>query len=133
MSVDNGHPPHPPGLIHLFRKIGMTGFAALQNRAELAAVELREENLRVIELFIWGLATCFLGLMFLIVVTGTIIYLFPEGNPRICAALVFCLLYLAGAVLALLNLKALAKSASTPFADSIEEIKKDSEWLESLK
>ena len=35
--------------------------------------------------------------------------------------------------LALLNLKALAKSASTPFAGSIEEIKKDAEWLESLK
>ena len=132
MSVDNGNPPNPPGLIHLFRKIGMTGFSALQNRAELVAVELREENLRVVELFIWGLATCFLGLMFLIVATGTIIYLFPEG-ARIYAALGFCVVYLAGAVLTLLNLKALAKSASTPFAESIEEIKKDAEWLESLK
>ena len=132
MSADNGNPPNPPGLIHLFRKIGMTGFAALQNRAELVAVELREENLRVVELFIWGLATCFLGMLFLLVVTGTIIFLFPEG-ARIYAALGFCVLYLAGAVLALLNLKALAKSASTPFSNTIDELKKDSEWLESLK
>jgi uncharacterized membrane protein YqjE len=132
MNGDNGNPPNPPGLFSLFRKIGITAFSAVQNRAELLAVELREENLRVVELFIWGLAACFLGLMFLIVVTGTVIFLFPEGS-RIYAALGFCVLYLVGAVLALLNLKALAKSASTPFADSIEEIKKDAEWLESLK
>jgi uncharacterized membrane protein YqjE len=71
-------------------------------------------------------------MMFLVVATGTVIFLFPEG-ARIYAAMGFCVLYLAGAVLTLLNLKALAKGASTPFADSIAEIKKDAEWLESLK
>lgn len=132
MSADNGNPPNPPGLFSLFRKIGITAFSSLQNRAELLAVELREENLRVVELFIWGLATCFLSMMFLVVATGTVIFLFPAGS-RIYAALGFCLVYLVGAVLALLNLKALAKGAATPFSDSIEEIKKDAEWLESLK
>jgi uncharacterized membrane protein YqjE len=132
MSVDNGNPPNPPGLFSLFRRMGITAVSALQNRAELLAVELREENLRLVELFIWGLTACFLGLMFLIVVTFTVIYLFSP-NYRVFAALGFCVLYLAGAVFALLNLKALAKSASTPFADSIGEIKKDAEWLESLK
>jgi uncharacterized membrane protein YqjE len=132
MSADNGNPPNPPGLAHLFRRMGITFFSSLQNRAELLALELREENLRVVELFIWGLATCFLGLMFLVVLTFTVIYLFsPEY--RIYPALVFCVLYLVGAVLALLNLKSHAKSKSTPFSDSIGEIKKDAEWLESLK
>lgn len=132
MSADNGNPPNPPGLVSLLRRMGITVFSSLQNRAELLAVELREENLRVVELFIWGLAACFLGLMFLIVATFTVIYLFAPEH-RIYAELGFCVLYLAGAVFALLNLKALAKSASTPFSDSIAEIKKDAEWLESLK
>jgi uncharacterized membrane protein YqjE len=132
MTADNGDPPNPPGLFSLFRKLGVTAFSSLQNRAELLAVELREENLRVVELFIWGLAMCFLGLMFLIVATATVIFLFPH-DLRIYAALGFCVLYLAGAVVALWNLKALAGTAGTPFADSIEEIKKDAEWLESLK
>src|SRR5882724_9095241 len=104
MTGNDGNPP--PGLFSLFRKIGITTFSALQNRAELLALELREENLRVVELFIWGLATCFLGMMFLVVLTGTVIYLFPEGS-RIYAALGFCVLYLAGAAFALLNLKSL--------------------------
>lgn len=106
--------------------------SALQNRAELLAVELREENLRVVELFIWGLAACFLGMMFLIVGTFAVIWVFPE-DKRIYAALGFCVIYLVAAVLAVLNLRALAKSASTPFSDSVDEIKKDVEWLESLK
>jgi uncharacterized membrane protein YqjE len=128
----NGNDGNPPSLFSLFRRIGITGFSTLQNRAELLAVELREENLRVVEFFIWGLATCFLAMMFLVVLTGTVIFLFPEGL-RIYAALGFCLIYLGCAVFALLNLKALAKSATTPFAESIEEVKKDREWLESLK
>jgi len=129
---ENGNPTNPPGLFSLIRKIGISAFSAMQNRVELLAVELREENLRVVEMFIWGLAACFLSLMFLVVVTGTVIYLFRE-DLRIYAALGFCVLYLTGAVLAMLNLKALARSGSTPFSGSIEEIKKDSEWLESLK
>jgi uncharacterized membrane protein YqjE len=132
MSADNGNPPNPPGLVSLIRKIGITAFSSLENRAELLAIELREENIRVVELFIWGLAACFLAMMFLIVGTFTVIYLFPQ-EYRVYPAIGFCLLYLVGAVLALLNLKALAKNASTPFSDSIGEIKKDAEWLESLK
>jgi uncharacterized membrane protein YqjE len=132
MSAENGNPPTPPGLVQLVRKIGITFFSSVQNRAELLAIELREENLRVVELFIWGLATCFLALMFLIVGTFTVIILFPQ-EYRVYVGLVFCVLYLAGAVFCLLNLKSLAKNAATPFADSIEEIKKDNEWLESLK
>jgi uncharacterized membrane protein YqjE len=132
MSTDNGNPPTPPGLVQLVRRMGITVFSSLQNRAELLAVELREENLRVVELFIWGLAACFLGLMFLVVATFTVIMLFAPEN-RIYVGLVFCVLYLAGGIVALLNLKLLAKSASTPFSDSIDEIKKDAEWLESLK
>jgi uncharacterized membrane protein YqjE len=132
MSADNGNPPTPPGLASLLRKVGITAFGALQNRAELLAVELREENLRLVELFIWGIVTCFLGLMFLAVATFAVIIMFaPEY--RIYAALGFCLVYLAGAVLALMNLKTLAGERSTPFEDSVGEIKKDAEWLESLK
>ncbi len=132
MSEGNGNPPTPPRLASLVRKAGITFFSSLQNRAELASVELREENLRVVELFIWGIVTCFLGLLFLIFGTFAVIMMFAPEH-RVFAALVFSGIYLVAAVLALLNLKAQAKRTDTPFAGSIEEIKKDAEWLESLK
>ncbi|MDB6017636.1 MAG: hypothetical protein JWR19_2125 [Pedosphaera sp.] len=123
---------HPPELSTLIRKFALTGLSALQNRGELIQVELQEEKNRIIEMIIWGATVCFLALMFLVVFTATLILLFPE-HLRVYAAGGFSLLYLVGAVLALLNLKALVKSASLPFADTVAEVKKDREWLESLK
>lgn len=110
----------------------MTGASALQNRGELFLVELQEEKNRVIELFIWAAAICFFGVMFIVVLTATIIFLVPE-DQRVYAAGGFAVFYLVCSILALLNLKALVKSASLPFADTISEVKKDREWLESLK
>ncbi len=121
-----------PGLISLVRKATLTALASLQNRGELFVVELQEEKNLAIELLIWALAACFLAMMFAVVLTVTLIWLFPE-DLRIYAAGGFCILYLVGAVLALLNLKALMKHSTPPFPDSIAEVKKDREWLESLK
>lgn len=123
---------NPPNLISLIRKAALTGLAALQNRGELFFAELQEEKNRAIESLIWAVAACFLGMMFILVLTATIIWLFPE-DLRIYAAGGFCLIYLAGTVLTLLNLKALIKNSLPPFSDSIAEARKDREWLESLK
>jgi uncharacterized membrane protein YqjE len=123
---------NPPSIVALVRKLALTGLSALQNRGELFLVELQEEKNKIIELFIWVAAVCFLAFMFLVVLTATIILLFPP-DLRVYAAAGFCVLYLAGAVLSLLNLKALIKSATLPFQETISEVKKDRQWLESLK
>jgi uncharacterized membrane protein YqjE len=129
--MTNGEPNSPrlPGLV---TRLARTGLAALQNRGELFLVELQEERIRLIELFLWAGVTVCLGLGFLIVFTATIILLFNE-NLRIYAAGGFSLLYLLATIFALLNLRALAKSSATPFPDTVAEIQKDREWLESLK
>jgi uncharacterized membrane protein YqjE len=122
----------PPGILNLLRKVALTGWGALHNRSELFLVELQEEKNRVIELFIWAAAVCFLGIMFVGVLTATIILVFPD-ELRVYAAGGFALLYLIGAFLSLLNLKALVKHAALPFADTIAEVNRDREWLDSLK
>ena len=127
-DTDTGHPA--PGVSELIRKLIATGVAAVRNRGELFLVELQEEMTRVMELFIWICALCFLCMMFLVVLTGTVIFLFPE-DKRIYAAWGFCGLYLLGAILVWLNLRALLRSEPAPFSDTLAEAKKDSEWLES--
>jgi uncharacterized membrane protein YqjE len=122
----------PPGLAALTRKVVLTGLAAAHNRGELLQVEIQEEINRVVELFIWTGAVCLLGTLFLLVLTATVVLFFSEER-RIYAAGAFCVLYLVGAVLAFLNLKALMKSAALPLADTMAELKKDREWLESSK
>lgn len=129
MSEFNGN---APGLITLARKMGLTALAALHNRGHLFLVELQEEKHRAIELLIWAMTAFFMAIMFVAVLTATIIWLVPS-EYRIYAAGGFCILYLAGAVFALLNLKGLTKACPPPFSDSIAEVRKDREWLESLR
>jgi uncharacterized membrane protein YqjE len=121
---------HFPGFIAQFRKIGRTALGALQNRGELLAVELREENSRITEILVWAIATAILAMAGVLLLTVTIILLFP-ADLRIYAFGGFTALYLIGAVVALFNVKALLKHE--PFAESISQVRKDSLWLDSLK
>jgi uncharacterized membrane protein YqjE len=119
-----------PTLGKLARRTGATILGALENRAELFAVEFEEENDRLLKLVLFGVAGLFLGMMTLLLVTGTIIFLFPE-NDRVYAALGFAVLYLAGTIGSVLMIKALLKRV--PFSESLDQIKKDAELLDAFK
>jgi uncharacterized membrane protein YqjE len=127
MADSNGH---FPGIIAQLRKIGRTGLGALQNRGELLAVEWREENARVSEILVWAFGMAILAMGGLLLLTVTIVLLFPS-DLRIYAFGGFTVLYLAGALMAWLNIRALLKHE--PFAESLSQVRKDSVWLESLK
>jgi uncharacterized membrane protein YqjE len=121
---------HFPGFIAQIRKIGRTALGALQNRGELFAVEWQEAKIRTTEVLFWTFATAILAMAGMLLLTATIILLFP-ADLRIYAFGGFTLLYLIGAVAAFFNVKALLKHE--PFAESISQVKKDSVWLESLR
>jgi uncharacterized membrane protein YqjE len=56
-----------------------------------------------------------------------------DGERRLYAAGGFCVLYLAGAVGAFLKVKSRLRETSLPFSDTIEEMRKDREWLQNAK
>ena len=119
-----------PGLGRLVQRLTSTTVGALQNRVELLAVELEEEKGRLLEMILAGVGLLFLVMMFLVTLTATIVLLFPE-DYRIYALGGFALLYLAGSGFAFFVLKGVLKQA--PFAETIRQVKKDAEWIESLK
>jgi uncharacterized membrane protein YqjE len=127
MAVTNDH---FPGFIAQLRKIGRTALAALHNRGELFAVEWQEQKARTTEILFWAVATAILAISGLLLLTATIILLFP-AELRIYAFAGFAVLYLIGAFAALRNVKALLKLE--PFAESVSQLRKDSVWLDSLK
>ena len=120
---------HAPGVVPLLRKLAGTGLGALRNRGELLLVELQEEKERLIAAFVWSAALLFCVFMGLLLLTATIIFLFPEAY-RLWAAAGFAVLYLGGAAASVFIIKALLKHV--PFAESIEQVRKDGEWLETL-
>ena len=119
-----------PTLGRLARRTVGTLIGAFENRAELFAVEFEEENDRLLKMVFFGVSGLFLAMMTVVLVTGIIIFLVPEAY-RVYAAVAFAVLYLAGAVAAGLTVKKLIKQA--PFAESLKQIKKDAELLDTFK
>src|SRR5437867_433534 len=118
---------HTSGLGTLARRLGRTALGALQNRGELLAVEWRQEQARLTKLLALCLGLMFLGMLGVLLLTGIIIFLFPEGL-RLYVAAGFAVLYLAGAGVALFGLKSLLKQE--PFSETLAQLEKDRELLD---
>ena len=127
MSLNNSH---EPSLGCLLRKTLKTGLGALHNRGELFVVELQEESWRLLNLIIRCVSTLFLGMMAVLLLTGTLIFVTPQ-EYRLYAALGFSALYLGGAVWAFFSFKALLKEV--PFNETTAQFKKDRDLPETFQ
>src|SRR5437764_6979327 len=107
--------PASSGLGSTLRKLLDTGLAAVQNRAELLAVEFREEKDSAIALGLWVVLALFFALMTLLVLTATIVLIFPD-DLRVYATAGLTLLYLIGALWAFSGVKKRLKDRNIPFA-----------------
>jgi len=119
-----------PGLATLVGRVGHVALKGVQTRVELLAVEWQEERLRLMDLMLYaiGLLLCsMLGVLFL---TVTIIFLFP-ASARLYVTAGSAVLYVLAAIGAGLRLRGILNRQ--PFAESIDQFRKDRLWLESLK
>jgi len=119
-----------PGLATLLRRLGGTGLGALHNRGELLAVEWQQERARRLAFLLAAMAFAFMSFMAAAMLTAIIIFLCP-AESRLYVAGGFTLLYLLGGLWAGLSLK--SKLKRQPFSESLNQLKKDREWLESFK
>jgi uncharacterized membrane protein YqjE len=126
---DNNH-DNPPGLRALVARLAHTGAGVLRNRGELLSVEWQQEKARLTEVLAWTVVLLFLAVMGMILLTATIILLFPE-DKRIYVAGGFTILYLAGAVAAWFALRSLLRQE--PFQESLQQVRKDVEWLQTYR
>jgi uncharacterized membrane protein YqjE len=127
MAEENGH---KPGLRRLAGSLARAGVGILRNRGELFSLEWQEERARLTEMVFFSYVLLLLGFLGIGLLTAVIIFLFP-GDFQLYVAGAFALAYLLGAVWAGLRLKSLLER--TPFPESLEQLKKDRAWLESLK
>ncbi len=118
-------PPSGGGLFDSVKQLGETLLSIVSNRVELFTVELQEEKCRVIELLILAAAAVVFGLMSVIMVTATVIYLLP-AQWRWIALVALCVAYLGGTLAAAVALKKRLQGPK-PFAGTLEELKRDRE------
>ena len=119
-----------PKLGTLVNGLARTGMGALKNRGELLAIELQEEKSHLAEMLVWTVGLLFLGIMGTLLLTATVVLLFPP-EWRVYVIGGFALLYFAGAAIAWSSVKSLLKHE--PLQETLRQVKKDVTWLESLK
>lgn len=124
MAKDNNR---APGIATLVGKLARTIGGAVQNRFEPTALEKQDERARLPDLLVWLVSLVFLGIMGALLLTAVIIFLFPQ-DLRIYVAGGFTVLYLAGALLAWIEVRSMLKRE--PFSESIDQAGQDQ--LESL-
>lgn len=111
----------------LRRAADSVGFI-LKNRAELAAIELKEEKANLISAAIWSGVFIFSTMMAAIAISCTVLFAFWEQKRNV--AIGFLAIYLVGAIVAFLLLKRRLKKPM-PFVETIAQFKKDRAWLQS--
>ena len=125
-------PAPRPGIFESLRRICDNSLALLQNRAELFAVEVQEQKDHVGKILLLGAVAMFLANAALLVVTGTIVVLVGE-NARVAVLIILSVVYILATVIAFLLLRHEVRSAPPPFNDTLSELRKDREWLNSRK
>ncbi len=119
-----------PSLTTLVGRVARLALGGVQTRVELMAVEWQEERLRLMDLLVCAIGLLLLGTMGVLFLTVTIIFLFPS-SVRLYVTAGFAVLYLLAATGAWFGLRSRLKRQ--PFAESIDQVKKDRLWLQSLK
>lgn len=117
------------GLIAASRRFFDTLLGIIHNRIELLGIELKEEKTRLISVLVWGIAGVFLAVITVIMLTLTIVSLFPEDNLPLALG-VCTLVYLVATIASFLIAKKRIKNP-TPFEETVNQLKKDRAWLKA--
>lgn len=114
----------PPGLVDSVRALAGNLLASLRDRVELLSLELQEEKLRLVQLFVWISLGIFAGVMALTFTTLVLVYLFWE-TARLAVLAAFALFYTGAAVGVLLTLRRVLARQTRPLAGTLEELEAD--------
>lgn len=120
--------PKSRGLIDSVKQLGETALALLENRLQLFSVELQEEKYSVLQALLWlaaGMILIFLGLA-VGVITVAMLVLNSWGVPGLAGLTLLLLIVGVGVLWAMWSR---LKSGGTPFSGTLQELKKDQEWL----
>jgi len=112
------------GFLSSLHSLADSLLGTVQDRIELVSVELQEEKLRLIQIFIWICAAVFSAVMAVAFISITLVYLFWE-SARLAALGGLALFYTAALVITIVSFRRYLARQPKPFATTIQEIKGD--------
>lgn len=124
----NGREQVSSSVLDFIKALAANVAEILKIRMQLFASEAAEEGQRVIKMLIWAVAALFCAGMAFILLNVTVVYLFWDSarlTVLICLTL-FYIFLLAGAAI---SFRLYWRRQRLPFANTIDEFKKDFEWM----
>lgn len=116
--------PASSGLLDAFRKLGDSLIGTVHDRIELLSIELEEEKLRALRLFVAVAAALFAGMMAVTLASVTLAYLFWE-SARLWVLAGLTLLYAGAATGIVVGVRRALARQPKPFAGTLRELKED--------
>jgi uncharacterized membrane protein YqjE len=124
----NDNPSAPPGLVDSLRTLADGLLASVRDRVALVGIELQEEKLRLVQMLVWTGAVIVTGLVALVAVSGTLVYLFWD-TARTAVVVGLSFLHAALFVSVLFGFRRMLAQQRLPFAASLDEIVEDRRCL----
>lgn len=116
--------PGPAGWLDSARTLGDSLLASAQERLELLALEVHEEKLRLIQIFLWISAAVFTGMMAITFASLTLVYLF-WASARLAVLGGLAVFYSAVLLALLIAFRRYLARQPLPFAGTLREIRED--------
>jgi uncharacterized membrane protein YqjE len=116
------------GFMQSLRRLAATLIEAVHTRLELAATEIEEERLRILQLLLWGALSLFFLALGLVMLTFFVVLVFWETDRVLVTFLIAAIYLIIGAVLAF-QARARARQKSRLFAATLAELDKDRDRL----
>ena len=121
--MENGRPASS-GFLGSLRALGDGLLATVQDRIELVSVELQEEKIRLIRIFVWICAAVFTGVMAITFASITLVYLFWE-SARLAVLGGLTVLYSGALLVIMIAFRRYLARQPKPFAATLDEIGDD--------
>jgi uncharacterized membrane protein YqjE len=116
--------PEPTGFLGAFKALGDGLLASVEDRLKLFGIELQEEKLRLIQIFIWISSAVFTCVMAITFASLTLVYLFWE-SARLAALGGLTLLYTGALVTIVVAFRRYLARQPAPFDATLGEIAND--------
>lgn len=114
----------PRGLVSSLRLLGDNLLAGVQERVELASLEVQEEKFRLIQTFVWISGAIFAVAMALAFASLTLVYLFWE-SARLIVLGGLTMAYAVGAVAIVVAFRRYLARQPRPFSATADELRQD--------
>ena len=121
-------PENGTNLLDATKRVLWRASTIIHNRAELAMVELQEQNERLHAIIFLACGIAILGLLGGITLTAVIAL--AAGSHILIALIILTVIYLGSVILCYARLVRLLRNSTDSFASSREQLKKDRECLE---